>query len=104
MEKERIKGRFWSLLIDKQTINNIATGIAFSVEMCFRAAIATLVNASMGGYENGDQRQIGLIIKHNDTYNGIVSDRYDELRHTVHDLSDNDEIIEIAETHIYKLI
>ncbi|MDA8773506.1 FAD-binding protein [Chlamydiia bacterium] len=98
---ERKKGRFWSLLIDKQSINNVATGVAFSVEMCAREAIATVINLAMGGYENGDQRKIGMILQSNETYKGTISDRYDQLKQTIQGLNDTDNIVEIAgNTHI----
>lgn len=102
------------LTFDRHTINNVLTGIVMCIDMIFRGALATIVNTSMGGQENADQRTIGVIVKghyqksEGDTvtkqiqdeqseYEGLVTDRYKGLEACLKKIAQQGlEVTEIA--------
>lgn len=107
-----------SLLVDKQTIKNITTGVAMTADLLWRQLFASSVKAFYGGQDNADAREIGLIIntkgktnpfegcenqvkavveENGNPYKGIIVPRYKELTQVLEILAKHDiEIMEIA--------
>lgn len=107
-----------SLLLDRQTIKNITTGVAITGDLMWRQLFASGVKAFYGGQENADAREIGLIVnlkgkdkalkacgdkikevieEKGNPYKGIIVPRYRELTEVLDILSKYDiEIAEIA--------
>lgn len=101
------------LTFDRQTVKNILTGIVMSVDMLFRAAVATVVNYNQGGAELGDERTIGLIVKgkyvqkegdgvvkiirEEGEYQAIIANRYKDLEALLKEIANQGlEVVEIA--------
>lgn len=107
-----------SLLVDRQTVKNITTGVAMVGDLLWRQLFASTVNMFYGGQDNGDAREIGLIVNPKDNpnpfegcgdnvksiiqeegnpYKGIIALRYRKLTEVLETLSNNGvEIVEIA--------
>jgi len=105
-----------SLVFDRQTISNAVTGTAMTADLLFRSTVATAINASLGGEENGDDRQIGVIVKRTENernpltanpahtisvegsrFEGLIVPRYKELEQFLRQISANGvEICELA--------
>jgi hypothetical protein len=99
------------LTFDRQTLKNVVCGIAMTLDLVARAAIASATNWAVGGEEVGDDRDIGLIIKGNladrsgleviedddNPYVGVVAPRYAQLTELLEKLTgDGIEIVEVA--------
>ena len=104
-----------SRIADRQTIKNLATGLAMTLDLTARKLVSAPVNLFYGGADSADAREIGLIVKCKEVgqelgagirvisqledshYKGIVVDRYQKLEQKLMELADNDvEVVEIA--------
>lgn len=111
-----------SRIVDRQTIKNLATGLAMTSDLTARKLVSAPVNLFYGGADNADAREIGLIIKCNDSalefgegvkvitqlenspYKGIVVKRYKNLEEILIKFANNDiEVIEIAGQNTIKV-
>ena len=102
---------FVDMAFDRQTVNNIVTGLTMTADLVARAVNAAPMNWFLGGEDNGDARTIGIIVKGdledkgglrvieepNNAFKGIVSPRYKGLSETLVWLAGQDaEVVEIA--------
>lgn len=103
-----------SLITDKQTFKNIATGISMTGDLLWRQAFASIVKSIYGGQENADAREIGIILKREkisaffnrfhkvieekgNPYVGLVVPRYSVLKRAIIELQTQwMEVVEIA--------
>jgi hypothetical protein len=84
------------LTFDRQTVKNLVTGIAMTVDLLFRSLVATPINAFFGGEENGDDRTIGLITHSEKGYQSHIVPRYKGLETFLKNLPSGTRVIEIA--------
>ncbi|MCH9625307.1 MAG: hypothetical protein S4CHLAM123_04780 [Chlamydiales bacterium] len=77
-----------NLTFDRQTLKNVVVGVALTLDMIARAAIASASNFLIGGAEDADDREIALILKgdvnkktvaQEGEYKGVIAPRYKEL-------------------------
>ena len=105
-----------NLIFDRQTIKNVVTGTAMTADLLFRSTIATAINAFLGGEQNGDDREIGVIVKRAEQernrltenpahtvsvegsrFEGLIVPRYKDLEQFLRQISaDGVEICELA--------
>lgn len=102
------------LVFNRQSLKNVLTGFVMTGDMLSRAAVASVVNSTQGGVENGDERTIGLIIdgqyqkQENDhvkqvitedgfNYQAIIAERYKGLENCLKEIARQDlTVVEIA--------
>lgn len=98
-----------STFFSRSSVKNLVTGLALSADLAAKAAVAKPINWFYGGEEQGDDREIGIIVKtdtdlgensirdEGNPYQGLIIGRYKILEDTLRGLVNQGvEIIEIA--------
>lgn len=95
--KLREKRSFFNAAFDRYTMKNLITGVAMSADLLSRAMISTSINWMVGGEENGDNRDIAMIVREGEGYRSVIGPRYKEFGESLMNLVDQgSDIVEIA--------
>ena len=98
---------WFGMVFNRTTVRNLTTGIVLTGDLAAKALVSTPINAFYGGEDQGDDREIGLIVKTDKTlpdyvaeeglYTAIVTERYRGLEKRLRELIEQEvEIVEIA--------
>jgi len=94
----RVNRGLLDLAFDRQTVKNSVVGVAMTVDLFARLIFSAPINWFVGGEENGDQRDIGVIIKPQaGDYESRILPRYKGLEEKLRELvNEGIEVVEIA--------
>lgn len=116
-KRARETRNIFDLTFDRQTINNLITGLTMTTDLFLRIIVSAPVNWFYGGADAADARTIGVVVKSNHLntedlevciqsgeYFGINVPRYEKLEKFLINLSQNEgQILEIAGQSIIKI-